>query len=220
MVYTSGMKFTKKGFTLIELLVVVAIIGTLATIVVASLGQARIRARDASVTSAMSSFRNKAELEFGGNFNTLCSSSIYSDLSSEVSANSGSIESCEGDIDGYRIIARLPSGVATNLNITNTVYAQECEEFDPETEECLDEEESGNGSSGLNGVCINSSGTSQKVAINTANVLPSPACNAEETPRGEGYFIYCDNCFHESTGNSTIYPMSYCWNATQISGCY
>ncbi len=51
-----------KGFTLIELLVVVAIIGLLAATILASLGQARGKAKLARAQSEISSMRAAAEL--------------------------------------------------------------------------------------------------------------------------------------------------------------
>lgn len=58
----------KEGFTLIELLVVVAIIGILASVVLASLNTARTKGRIAAIKSNVLEFRTIMELEYNDNF--------------------------------------------------------------------------------------------------------------------------------------------------------
>lgn len=65
----------KKGFTLIELLVVIAIIGILASIVLVSLNDARLKGYDTQIKSDIAQIRNAMEMCYddnSGSYGTTC----------------------------------------------------------------------------------------------------------------------------------------------------
>lgn len=114
----------EKGFTLIELLVVVAIVAILTTIAITSLKSARLKAKDAGVSQVLSNYRTEIELVSGTTYPGyvgLCSSPSFLRIVSYVESQGGTMESCENDLNTYRIIVGLPSAFAQNLH--PTVYA-------------------------------------------------------------------------------------------------
>jgi prepilin-type N-terminal cleavage/methylation domain-containing protein len=78
----------KKGFTLIELLVVVAIIGILASVVLASLNSARAKGADAAVKANLSGIRAQAELFYDTNSGYSSATVATLPVSSCTTANS------------------------------------------------------------------------------------------------------------------------------------
>ena len=77
-----------KGFTLIELLVVISIIGLLSSVVLASVNEARARARDARRISDLNQIRNALALYYSQNGNYVGTGSGCG------SAGAGSVPRC------------------------------------------------------------------------------------------------------------------------------
>lgn len=97
----------QRGFTLIELLVVVAIIGILATVVLASLGSATDKSKDAAIMATLSQMRAQAELQYDGTYNEVCEPSsqlgiMFADAFSKTNNTSpGSFSVCVAQDGSY-----------------------------------------------------------------------------------------------------------------------
>lgn len=121
----------EKGFTLIELLVVVAIIGILASVILVNLSRTRLKGKDASLQSSMSSARVAAELYFSDNgfsYNDFCTLGDQQILQAiaDIDGVAGSntiTEVCEAAGNNFIIETQLNADSGTYYCVDSTGFS-------------------------------------------------------------------------------------------------
>lgn len=103
-------KTNQKGFTLIELLVVVAIIGILATVVLASLGSARNKAKDAAIGAGYSAIRAQAELIYVNTYVGTCADTKVAAIIAGALAQGATAQDCNESATAWAAEATLTDG--------------------------------------------------------------------------------------------------------------
>jgi len=107
------LKDNKKGFTLVELLVVISIISLLASFSIVSLGQARVKARNANRLGEMNNVRKALQLYYDNNleYPIVACSIDGSDNDWSGGNYQGATNDCYNDLSDYLepYIRKMPS---------------------------------------------------------------------------------------------------------------
>ena len=115
-------KSLKTGFTLIELLVVVAIIGILATVVLASLGSARNKAKDSAIQAGYSAIRAQAELIYTNTYVGTCADTKVAAIIAGALGQGATGQDCNESATAWAAEAILTDG-ATYYCTDSTGFA-------------------------------------------------------------------------------------------------